>query len=47
MTETLVDVSPPPKDSSDPPSAEELAAARELVRQTRAQGVALTGPVGC
>src|SRR3954469_14449937 len=46
MTETLVAVSPPPKDSSDPPSAEELAAAKELVRQARAQGVALTGPGG-
>jgi putative transposase len=31
---------------ADPPSAEELAAARELVRQPRAQGVALTGPGG-
>ena len=28
------------------PSAEELAAARELVRQARAEGVALTGPGG-
>jgi putative transposase len=46
MTETLVAVSPPPKDPSDPPSAEELAAAKELVRQARAQGVALTGPGG-
>lgn len=33
-----------PKDPADPPSAAELAAARELVRQARAQGVALTGP---
>jgi putative transposase len=47
MTETLVGVSPPPsKDPADPPSAEELAAAKELVRQARAQGVALTGPGG-
>jgi putative transposase len=46
MTETLVEVSPPPKDSTDPRSAEELAAARELVRQARTQGVALTGPGG-
>src|SRR5918993_4334271 len=47
MTETLLGVSPPPpKDPADPPSAEELAAAKELVRQTRAQGVALTGPGG-
>ncbi len=46
MTETLVAVSPPPKEPSDPPSAEELAAAKELVRQARAQGVALTGPGG-
>jgi putative transposase len=47
MTETLVGVNPPSlKDPADPPSAEELAAARELVRQARAQGVALTGPGG-
>jgi putative transposase len=46
MTETLVAVSPPPQDPADPPSAEELAAARELVRQARAEGVALTGPGG-
>ena len=39
MTETLVGVNPPsPKDPADPPSAEELAAAKELVRQARAQG---------
>ena len=46
MTETLVGVSPPSRDPADPPSAEELAAAKELVRQARAQGVALTGPGG-
>src|ERR687897_3759967 len=47
MTETLLGVSPPSsKEPADPPSAEELAAAKELVRQTRAQGVALTGPGG-
>jgi putative transposase len=46
MTETLMAVSPPPKELSDPLSAEELAAAKELVRQARAQGVALTGPGG-
>ena len=46
MTETLVPVKPPLKDRSDPPSAEELAAAKELVRQARAHGVALTGPGG-
>src|SRR5215213_3162501 len=47
MTETLLGVSPPPSnDPADPPSAEELAAAKELVRQARAQGVALTGPGG-
>jgi hypothetical protein len=47
MTETLLGVSPPlSKDAADPPSAEELAAAKELVRQARAQGVALTGPGG-
>ena len=34
------------RDPADPPSAEELAAARELVRQARAEGVALTGPGG-
>ena len=39
MTETLVGVSPPSsKEPADPPSAEELAAAEELVRQARAQG---------
>jgi hypothetical protein len=44
MTKTLVGVSPPSsKDPADPPSAEELAAAKELVRQARAHGVALTG----
>jgi hypothetical protein len=47
MTETLLGVSPPSlMDPADPPSAEELAAARELVCQARAQGVALTGPGG-
>src|SRR5688572_27394508 len=47
MTETLLGVSPSLlKDPADPPSAEELAAAKELVRQARAQGVALTGPGG-
>ena len=46
MTETLVGVSPPPRNPTDQPSAEELAAAKELVRQARAQGVALTGPGG-
>jgi hypothetical protein len=47
MTETLLGVSPPPsKDPADPPSAEELAAAKELVRQARAQGLALTGSGG-
>jgi putative transposase len=47
MTETLVGVSPP--ESEEPPvrpAAEELEAARELVRQARAQGLALTGPNG-
>jgi hypothetical protein len=47
MTETLLGVSPSPsKDPADPPFAEELAAAKELVRQAGAQGVALTGPGG-
>jgi putative transposase len=45
MTEKLVGVNPPLKDPAAP-SAEELAAARELVRQVRAQGMALTGPGG-
>src|SRR5205809_737267 len=45
MTETLVDVSPPQEKDLPPaaPSAEELEAARELVRQARDRGVALTG----
>ena len=48
MTETLLGVNPPSsKDLADPPSGEGLAAAKELVRQARAQGVALTGPGGC
>ena len=48
MTETLVDVSPPQEKDLPPaaPSAEELEAARELVRQARDRGVALTGPDG-
>ena len=49
MTETLVVVSPPSKESElEPrqPSAAELEAARELVRQARDRGVALTGPDG-
>jgi hypothetical protein len=47
MTETLVGVSPAsPTDPTDPPSAEKLAAAKEQVRQARAEGVALTGPGG-
>jgi putative transposase len=45
MTETLVGVNPSSsKDPADPPPAEELAAAKELVRQAGAQGVALTCP---
>jgi transposase-like protein len=48
MTETLVDVSPPQEQDRPPaaPSVEELEAARELVRQARDRGVALTGPDG-
>ena len=50
MTETLVGVSPPepqePQEPSAGRSAEELEAARELVRAARAKGVALTGPDG-
>jgi hypothetical protein len=39
MTETLLGVSPPSsKDPADPPSAEELAAAKELVRQAAHKG---------
>jgi putative transposase len=46
MTEKLLGVSPPSKEASQQPSAEELETARELVRQARARGVALTGPHG-
>jgi putative transposase len=46
MTEKLLDVSPPTKEPSQQPSAEELETARELVRQARSRGVALTGPDG-
>ena len=52
MTETLVGVSPSQRGSEEPqepsagPSAEEIEAARELVRAARAKGVALTGPDG-
>ena len=47
MTETLVGVSPPePRDPAAGPSADEMEAARELVRAARAKGVALTGPDG-
>jgi transposase-like protein len=46
MTEKLLDVSPPTKEPSPQPSAEELETARELVRQARTRGVALTGPHG-
>jgi transposase-like protein len=49
MTDTLVAMSPPEQDSDEgrrQPSAEELEAARELVRQARDRGVALTGPDG-
>jgi hypothetical protein len=50
MHETLVGVSSPasPEEPQEPrpPSAEELAAARELVRAARDRGVALAGPDG-
>jgi putative transposase len=46
MTEKLLDVSPPTKEPSQQPSAEELETARVLVRQARSRGVALTGPHG-
>ena len=46
MTETLLGVGPPSsKDPADPTSPEELAAAKELVRQARAQGVDRSGRV--
>ena len=49
MTETLVGMSPPSDEDSRKqrqPSAAELEAAREMVRQARDRGVALTGPGG-
>jgi putative transposase len=46
MTETLVAVSPPSKEPIQMPSSDELETARELVRQARDRGVALTGPDG-
>jgi putative transposase len=52
MTETLGAVSPLSKEPKEPtapteqPSATEIDAARELVRQARAKGLALTGPGG-
>jgi putative transposase len=48
MTEKLDAVSPPPplKDLAQPPSPDELAAAKKLVRRARAEGLALTGPGG-
>ena len=47
MTETLVGVSPPePQEPPAGPTAEELEAARELVRAGPRRGVALTGPDG-
>lgn len=51
MTGTLVAVNPPSEDQelepeSVQPSEQELEAARELVRQARERGVALTGPDG-
>lgn len=41
-----MDVSPSSKEAEPQPSVEELEAARELVHQARARGVALTGPDG-
>jgi putative transposase len=46
MTETVKGMSPPSGTPSKRPSAEELETARELVRQARDRGVALTGPDG-
>lgn len=42
----MVGVSPPSKEPVHKPPAEEIDAARELVRQARERGVALTGPDG-
>lgn len=46
MTDTVMGMSPPSKEPSQEPSAEELETARELVLQARDRGVALTGPDG-
>ena len=46
MTEKLMGVSSPTNEPSPQPSEEELETARELVRQARTRGVALTGPQG-
>src|SRR5664280_1010579 len=46
MTEKLLGVSPSTKEASQQPPTEELETARELVRQARSRGVALTGPQG-
>jgi hypothetical protein len=46
MTEKLSGMSPTSTKASQQPSAEELEAARELVRQARTRGVDLTGPQG-
>ena len=46
MTQALMDVCPPSKEAEPQPYAEELDAARALVRQARARGVVLTGPDG-
>jgi transposase-like protein len=46
MTEKLMDMSPSSKEASAQPSTDELETARELVRQARSRGVALTGPDG-
>lgn len=46
MTETVRGMSPSMEEPTEQPSAGELETARELVRQAREQGVALTGPEG-
>ena len=46
MTETVKGMCPSTEGSTEQPSAAELETARELVRQAREQGVALTGPDG-
>ena len=46
MTQTLIDVSPPSKESEPSPSVEELEAASVAVTSGTRPGRALTGPDG-